>query len=266
MKLNFELFNPKGFIAQQQSDLIINVVLILLVAVVTALVLAFTFAWKYRASKQSKFSPNVTSNTKLQLSWLAFLCIIIVSVATLAFKNTHALDPRKPIESENNAITVQVVALEWKWLFIYPELNIASVNFLQFPENTPINLELTADAPMNSFLIPQLGGQMYAMNGMKTTLHIMANEIGDYRGFSSNISGEGFADMKFTARASSKQDFSTWVETVRLSGDNLNETKYEELSKPSKKNPVTSYVLADSDLFDSIMMKFMTYGERQHVR
>ncbi|OGE73780.1 MAG: hypothetical protein A3I07_02330 [Candidatus Doudnabacteria bacterium RIFCSPLOWO2_02_FULL_42_9] len=260
MKLNFELFNPKGFISEQQTDLIITVVALLLIAVIPALVLTFTFAWKYRASKQSKFTPNVSGNTKLQLGWLGFLILIIISVGTLAFKNSHALDPRKPIQSEKQAITIQVVALEWKWLFIYPNSSIASVNFLQFPEDTPINLEITADAPMNSFLIPQLGGQMYAMNGMKTSLHIMANEVGDYRGFSSNISGEGFSGMKFTARASSDRDFNAWVETARISSGSLN---YNELAKPSKNNLPTTYLVAQTDLFDSIVMK---YGEPIHVR
>lgn len=258
----FELFNPKGLIAEQQSELIITVVALMMIAVVPFLIFTFYFAWKYRASANAKYAPKVESNSRLQFGWLGLLVVIVFVIANLAWKGAHALDPRKPLESNKQPITIQVVALEWKWLFLYPDQGVASVNFFQFPQNTPINLQLTADAPMNSFLIPQLGGQMYAMNGMKTTLHLMANEIGEYRGFSSNISGEGFAGMRFIAKASSEQDFNAWVQTAKLSAN----LEYENLAEPTKNLQPTTYNLGQHDLFDSIVMKYMTPQEHTHVR
>jgi cytochrome o ubiquinol oxidase subunit 2 len=260
---NIAIFNPKGLIADQQRDLIVTVVLLMLIAVVPFLFLAYFFAWKYRVKKQSKYTPNIDQNQVLQLSWIGLLSVIIITIGSFAWKSSHALDPRQPIESEKTPITIQVVSLEWKWLFLYPEQNIASVNFLQFPEDTPINLEITADAPMNSFLIPQLGGQMYAMNGMKTKLHLMANEIGEYRGFSSNLSGEGFSGMRFFAKVSSEQDFLAWVETTKFYGNELN---YEELAKPSKNNSPTTYRFGNKNLFGSIIMKFMTHPTEEHSK
>lgn len=259
--MNFELFNPKGLIASEQKELMITVVAFMLIAVVPVLFMTFFFAWKYRSGGKSKYTPNIDGSKPIQFAWLGLLCVIICAIGTIAWKSSHALDPRKELISDKPALTIQVVALEWKWLFLYPEQNIATVNLVQFPEDTPINFEITADAPMNSFLIPQLGGQMYAMNGMKTKLHLMANEIGDYRGFSSNISGEGFSGMRFIARASSESDFNTWVETTKFYGDDLN---YEELAKPSKNHSPTTYALTNPELFDSIVMKFMSHPTTNH--
>lgn len=175
----------------------------------------------------------------------------------LVWKSSHELDPFKPLESNRKPVRVQVVALQWKWLFIYPEQNIATVNFLQFPEQTPINFEITADAPMNSFWIPELGGQIYAMPGMKTKLHLIANEEGNFRGSSANLSGRGFAGMTFIAKASSQLEFEDWVESIRESSNFLNLREYNRLAEPSENNPVASYVLQKKDLYDWIVKKYM---------
>ena len=148
-------------------------------------------------------------------------------------------------------MTIQVVALQWKWLFIYPEEKIASVNFVQFPKETPIHFEITADAPMNSFWIPHLGGQIYAMPKMKTELHLIANEAGDFRGSSANLSGEGFAGMHFIARASSEEDYHQWVESAKQSSKLLNFEEYNQLAAPSQNNPVEIYQLKDANSFQS---------------
>ncbi len=261
---NVAIFNPKGFIASEQKELIITVVSIMLIAVVPVLFLTYFFAWKYRASNNAKYSPDLERNKTIQFAWAGLLVTLVVIIATLAWKSSHALDPRKAIMSDKKPITIQVVALEWKWLFIYPEQKIASLNFVQFPEDTPINFEITADAPMNSMWIPQLGGQMYAMNGMKTQLHLMADESGDYRGMSSNISGEGFSGMTFTARATSETDFNAWTETQKFYSEDLTLKKYEEISKPSKNVKPISYELTEPNLFDIIMMKYMSNPEMHH--
>jgi cytochrome o ubiquinol oxidase subunit 2 len=258
-KMNFQLFNPKGFIAEQQSELLIMVPLLLLVGAVPALVLLYTFAWKYRAAnKKTKHAPNWNHPGLEKFLWV-FLSSIILVLAVTAIKSSHALDPRKPIESNVSPLTIQAVALEWKWLFIYPDQEIATVNYLRIPEDTPINFEITADAPMNSLWIPQLGGQMYAMNGMRTKLHLIADETGTYRGQSSNISGEGFSGMRFNVEATSKSDFNAWVATTKFYGDNLN---YEEVAKKSENEPAATYGFVPAGLFDQIVTKFISEGHQ----
>jgi cytochrome o ubiquinol oxidase subunit II len=259
--MNFAILDPKGWVSIQQKELIIAVVLLMLIAVLPVLFMTFFFAWKYKATNtNAKYSPNLDRIPKLQRAWVGLLVLIVIGIAITAFKSSHALDPRKEIVNSNSPVTIQAVALEWKWLFIYPEYDFASVNFIQFPEDTPVNFEITADAPMNSLWIPQLGGQMYAMNGMKTKLSLMANEKGTYRGVSNNISGEGFAGMTFEAKASSKQEFDSWINSNKSPAKYL---EYEQLAEPSKKNPVAYYQVYPG-LFDAIIMKFMS--EHEHVR
>jgi len=182
---------------------------------------------------------------------------IILILAVLTWNSSHDLDPFKPIVSDKPPITIQVVALQWKWLFIYPQQNIASVNIIQFPNQTPINFEVTADAPMNSFWIPQLGGQIYAMPGMSTQLHLMADTEGTYRGSSANISGKGFAGMNFSAKSTSQADFDQWVALVHQTRNNLSLAKYNNLAKPSQNNPLSYYSSSQSGLYDRVVMKYM---------
>jgi cytochrome o ubiquinol oxidase subunit 2 len=150
-----------------------------------------------------------------------------------------------------------VVALQWKWLFIYPEEKIASLNFLQIPKDIPIHFEITADAPMNSFWIPHLAGQIYAMPKMKTELNLIANDVGDFRGSSANISGEGFADMHFITRASSEEDYHKWVKEAKQSSHELSLEEYKKLAAPSTKNSPEIFLLKEEGLFEQIVMKYM---------
>lgn len=255
---NIAVFDPKGPVAEEQRDLMGTAVLLMALVVIPVLVLAFTFAWKYRASRrQAKYAPDLDHNTKVVFAQWAIPAAVILVLAVVTWNATHALDPSKPIESTTKPITIQVVALQWKWLFIYPEQNIATVNFVQFPERTPISFELTADAPMNSFWIPQLGGQMYAMEGMVTKLHLMADAPGEFQGSSAEISGKGFAGMKFVAKSTAQSDFDAWVASVKQSGALLDLDAYNELAKPSENNPPAFYASAAENLHDTIIMKFM---------
>ena len=176
----------------------------------------------------------------------------------MTWKSSHELNPSKPLQSDKKPLHIQVIALQWKWLFLYPELGIATINFVQFPEKIPINFEITSDAPMNSFWIPQLGGQIYAMPAMRSKLHLIADEIGDFRGVSANISGVGFSRMTFTARSSLPEDFANWVKSVRSSSKELTWDEYEQLLNPTTDNPLTTYLLPQNDLFDRVIMKYMT--------
>ncbi|MGL5626062.1 MAG: ubiquinol oxidase subunit II [Candidatus Rhabdochlamydia sp.] len=255
--INIAVLNPKGTIALKERNLFIIITLIMLIVVIPVFILTWVISWKYREGNKAKYTPDWDKHLLSESIWWGLPCAIVLAMGILVWKGSHELDPFKPLESNRKAIRVQVVALQWKWLFIYPEQNIATVNFLQFPEQTPINFEITADAPMNSFWIPELGGQIYAMPGMKTKLHLIANEEGSFRGSSANLSGRGFAGMTFIAKASSQLEFEDWVESIRESSNFLNLREYNRLAEPSENNPVASYVLQKEDLYDWIVRKYM---------
>lgn len=262
---NIAMLDTKGLIASQQRDLLLFTTGLMLLVALPVFVLTFFIAWKYReGNKKAKYTPNWDSHKLIEVLWWGIPGAIILVLAIVTWVSSHTLDPYRAIESDKKPLTIQVVALQWKWLFIYPEQKIASVNLVQFPEDTPINFEITSDAPMNSFWIPQLGGQVYAMSGMKTQLHLMADEPGSYNGSSGNISGEGFAGMDFVAKASTDAEFKQWIKDVRASKDILNKETYYTLSQPSKDNPSTLYAVVDHKLYDTIIMKYMmpsTSGE-----
>jgi cytochrome o ubiquinol oxidase subunit II len=250
------VLSPRGTIAKQQRDLINIATLLSLIVVIPVFILTFFIGWKYRESnKKSKYTPDWDHNTKLEFFWWAIPSTIILILAVITWKSTHALDPTQPL-SNAKPLTIQVIALQWKWLFIYPEQNIASVNFVQFPKDKPVEFEITADAPMNSFWIPQLGGQIYAMAGMSTHLNLMANQTGDFIGSSANLSGSGFADMKFTARASTQQEFETWQHTVQQSSNTLNHNEYLKLAQPGEHKQPVLYSAIELGLFDTIIKRF----------
>jgi len=249
---------PSGLIALEQRNLLFIIQALMLLVIIPVYVLTFIFSWKYNAQNpKGKYDPDLVDNVLAEYIWWGVPIVMTLIVAGLTWVKTYELDPYKPLVSENKAITIQVIALQWKWLFIYPEEKIATINFLQFPEKTPIHFEITADAPMNSFWIPSLGGQIYAMPQMRTELNLIANETGDFRGSSANISGEGFAGMHFVTRASSEADYHIWLETAKKSAKDLNLKEYEQLAAPSKDNAVETYQLKDDGLFNHIMMKYM---------
>lgn len=252
------LFNPKGLIAGEQARLMTTIVAVFLAAAVPALFFLYFFAWKYRESNtEVKRQPSIRKRHLSAFSLWVIPCLVLVVMASIMWPATHKLDPHKAISATNKPLKVQVIALQWKWLFIYPEQNIASVNFVQIPVDTPIQFDLSADeAPMNSFWIPHLGGQLYAMTGHSNPLNLMANTPGDYPGQAAEINGEGFAHMKFTARVSSQQDFDGWVKEVQGSANPLTATEYQKLLKPSEKNPVAFYSSTQKDLYDTVLAKY----------
>lgn len=253
------VLNPQGMIGNKQRNLIVSSTLLMLIVVIPVFLLTFWISWKYRAeNKKATYSPHWWHSTAAEVIWWGVPCIIVVILGVLTLKGSHELDPFKPIaDTKTKPIRIQAVALQWKWLFIYPEQNIATINYLQFPEKTPLNFEITADAPMNSFWIPALGGQVYAMPGMKSKLHLIADNVGIYRGSSANLSGSGFAGMTFVAKSSSQKDFEQWVQSVKQSSSPLNMDEYKHLMQPSQYDPATFFVLGQESLFDWIVMKYM---------
>ncbi|QEL54100.1 ubiquinol oxidase subunit II [Chromobacterium paludis] len=253
------ILDPKGPVAAEQKSLIITATALMLLVVIPVIVMTLVFAWKYRASnKDAAYEPKWSHSTKIELVVWLIPCVIIAFLATLTWHTTHKLDPYRPLDSDKKPIQVQVVALNWKWLFIYPEQQIATVNELVFPADTPVNFKITSDAAMNSFFIPQLGGQIYAMAGMQTQLHLLASEPGTYHGFSSNYSGAGFSGMKFNAIATkTPAEFDAWVAKVKASGQKLDAPNYLQLLKPSEKNPVAYYASTTPYLFEAVLHKYM---------
>lgn len=259
------LLDPKGAIGVQQRDVALLATGIMLLIVAPVVFFIFFFAWRYRdGNKKAQYSPHHRSRTSTQLVWWFVPTVIIVILSVINWNSTHALDPYKPLDSDKEPLVIQVVALQWKWLFLYPEQGIATINYIQFPEDTPIQFEITADGPMSSFWIPSLGGQMYAMTGMGTTLHLIADEQGDFNGMSAEINGRGFSGMKFIARASSTEEFEDWVQLVKESPNQLDRTQYDSLVTPTENNPKAYYVLTEKDLYNEVIRKFMSPGKSDH--
>ncbi len=253
----FSVFDPKGLIATEERGLIIHAVLLMLIVVIPVFILAFTIAWRYRASNtKATYTPNWENSPMEELIWWAVPFEIILVLGALTWSSTHSLDPRKPLALSGTPLVVQVVALDWKWLFIYPSLGIASVNQVDFPVDRPVTFEITADAPMNSFWIPQLGGQIYAMTGMVTELHLAASQTGTYAGASANYSGDGFAQMQFTASALSENDFNSWAAKVKQSNQALTAGEYAALAETGTTTPKVYASVADN-LYNTIVMQFM---------
>lgn len=252
------LLNSKGQIAVEQRRLMIVVIALMLEIAIPTLIIFYFIAWKYReTNEKASYEPNAQHSKPFVLSLWAIPSVMVLVLAYIMWPATHRLEPQKSIASDTKPITVQVVAMRWKWLFIYPEQNIATVNFVQIPTDTPVRFELTADeAPMSSFWIPHLGGQLYAMTGHVNPLNLIADTPGDYPGSSAEINGAGFAGMKFIARAGSKTDFDKWVQSIRQSAYALDSEEYAKLLAPSKNNTPAFYTTNETDLYDTILMKY----------
>ena len=257
------LLDPKGQIGLEQRSLILTAIGLMLIVVIPAIAMAIGFAWKYRASnKDAKYSPNWSHSNKVEAVVWTIPILIVIFLAVLTWKTTHALEPSRPLEHEAKPVTIEVIAMDWKWFFIYPEQGIATVNEIAFPANTPVEFKITSNSVMNSFFIPRLGSQIYAMAGMQTKLHLIADEAGTYDGISSNYSGKGFSGIKFKAIATPDMDtFNQWVAKAKQSPEVMNDmATYEKLAAPSEYNKVEYFSSVKPDLFKDVINKFMGHG------
>ena len=260
---NTVVMSPSGDIAVQQSQLIIVSMLLMLLIVVPVIVLIVFFAWRYRKNNtKAAYTPDWDHSTRLELVIWGAPLLIIIALGLITWISTHMLDPyrplsrlddKRPIGADVKPLIVQVVALDWKWLFIYPEQGIATVNELVAPVDVPVRFQITASTVMNSFYIPALAGQIYAMPGMQTTLNAVINKAGQYDGFSANYSGAGFSNMRFKFHARSPAQFEQWVAQTKASGGALKRAEYQVLEQPSERDPVRRYGSVESDLYDAIV-------------
>jgi len=251
---NMEVLSPKGDVGMHEKHLILVALGLMSLVVIPVIGLTLWFAWRYRASNtKATYAPKWAHSTGLELVMWGVPCLIIAILGTITWRSTHALDPYRPLASDVKPVTIEAVALDWKWLFIYPDYGVASVNQIAFPVDTPVNFRITSASVMNAFFIPQLGSQIYAMHGMQTKLHLIAREAGSYDGLSSNYSGAGFSDMRFTAIATTPQGFRDWLAKARASAATLDRPTYEALEQPSEKAPVTYYAAVAPQLFEQIL-------------
>lgn len=263
---NLAILDPRGIIAADEKHLLITSVLLMLIIVIPVIVLILAVGWRYRAGNTSaKYSPDWTHSTPIEVVCWSVPCVIIGILGAITWISSHQLDPYKPLDSNIKPLTIQAIALDWKWLFIYPDQHIASVNFVQIPVNVPVKFLITADAPMNSFEIPQLAGQIYAMAGMQTKMNLMANQMGDFRGLSTNYSGDGFSSMGFTVRASSQESFDQWVSTVQQSPEKLTAAAYTKLRQPSENNLAEYFSYPQNNLFATVLMDYMMPMNNSHA-
>lgn len=250
------ILNPKGPVALAERDILFRALAIMMIVVVPVFAMTFWFAWRYRASnRKARYEADWESSKVDAATWIV-PALIVSSLGVHVWLSTHALDPYKPLQSPAKPIEIQAVAQDWKWLFVYPAQGIASVNELAFPSNVPVNLKITSDTVMNSFFIPALAGQIYAMAGMQTRLHLSANEPGRFVGRNTQYSGRGFADQQFAAVAMTPADFDAWVARVKASPQKLDAAAYAELAKPSAAHPVAYYSDVEPGLFDGIIRKY----------
>ncbi|MBV8041437.1 cytochrome o ubiquinol oxidase subunit II [Pluralibacter sp.] len=257
------LLDPKGQIGLEQRSLILTAFGLMLIVVIPAVLMAVGFAWKYRASNNdAKYTPNWSHSNKVEAVVWTIPILIILFLAVLTWKTTHALEPSKPLVHDEKPVIIEVVSMDWKWFFIYPEQGIATVNEIAFPANVPVQFKVTSNSVMNSFFIPRLGSQIYAMAGMQTNLHLIANEAGTYDGISASYSGQGFSGMKFKAFATpDRTAFDQWVAKVKASADTMNDmAAYDKLAAPSENNKVEYFSSVKPNLFVDVINKFMGHG------
>ena len=248
------MLDPQGPIGSAQLLLLINATEIMLVVIVPVILATLGFAWWYRSSNaRARRSEELAYEGRIDFVVWSIPALVVILLGGVAWISSHQLDPRAPIPSNVKPLEIDVASLDWKWLFIYPDQGIAAVNQLVIPVGTPVNFRLTSATVMNSFFVPQLGSQIYTMPGMTTHLNLLADNPGEYPGISANFSGDGFADMRFTAKAVSAEGFKGWVAQVRGSGTALDLPAYAALAKPSLAVPPTTFRSVDPKLFGRIV-------------
>lgn len=256
-----DVLNPSGEVAGHQRSILLFTVGLSAMVVVPVFTMLIYFSVKYRAgNKNAKYTPDWGENKILESLWWGIPILIIGVLGVITYQTSHSLDPYKSLAGDDE-LKVQVVALQWKWLFIYPEQNVASLNYLPIPVDTPIKFVMTADAPMSAFWIPALGSQIYAMNSMESQLHLKALKVGEYKGYTTNINGEGYSKMTFMTKAMERIDFDSWVKEATESKVAMNSSTYEQLSNKTSETDERTYRLADPGLYKSIVNK---YGGHNH--
>jgi cytochrome o ubiquinol oxidase subunit 2 len=250
------VLDPQGPVASAERLILFNATAIMLVVVVPVIALTLIFAWWYRASnKRAVYWPDWSYSGDIELVVWSIPAMVVILLAGVAWTGSHILDPARKLDANVKPIRIEVVSLDWKWLFIYPDLEIATVNQLVVPTGVPIEFLLTSATVMNSFFVPQLGSQIYTMPGMTTRLNLLAERPGDYPGLSANFSGDGFSDMRFLVHVVPASEFSSWRARATGGGAVLNADAYSQLSRAAGNTQMQTYRGVDPDLFERIVQQ-----------
>lgn len=253
------LLNPEGPIGADEKSVILIAIGLMLIVVIPVFVMTFLFAWRYRASNhKATYAPRWAHSRRIEFVVWLVPALIVGGLGALSWTTTHALSPYRPLASAHKPLRVDAIAMNWKWVFIYPDQHIATVNQLVFPTGAPLSLRITSDSVMTSFFIPRLGSQIYAMPGMQTRLHLLADKAGTFTGRNFQFSGRGYSSMHFQAVATSTEGFERWVRKVRQSDRTLDRDTLDALEKPSVANPVSHYARIAPHLFDRVIRQVMT--------
>ena len=255
------VLDPSGPVGEHQAFLIKVAFLLMLIVVLPVFVMVIWFSIRYRSSNaKATYKPKWTHSNAIEVVVWGVPVAIIIALGYLTWDSTHKLNPYEPLESENKPLEIDVISTDSDWLFVYPEYGVASANQLVFPVNTPLNFRLTSGSVMTSFFIPALGSQMYVMAGMQTKLHLMADEVGVFRGQNMEYSGNGYAGMHFKAISTTNEGFENWLKGVKESPDTLTVDRFKEINLMVNVNhPVTSFSSVDPNLFNTIMMEYMQW-------
>jgi cytochrome o ubiquinol oxidase subunit 2 len=256
------VLDPAGPVGHAERTNLLNTLTIMLAIVVPTILCTLAVAWWYRASNtRATYAPHWAESGRLELLVWSIPALVVLFLGSIAWTSSHELDPAKPLRSNVKPLEVEVVALDWKWLFIYPNQHIASVNRLVMPVGTPVHFRLTTSSVFNVFFVPQLGSEIYAMNGMATELYLAADRVDTFLGVAAHFNGDGFSDMTFGTHAMSAEDFSRWVASVQSDGPTLDETVYRALLPQTAHVAPYTYRSVTPRLFDEIVSQHLPPGE-----
>lgn len=263
------MLDPKGLITFQEHKLFYDTLALMMIVVLPVIVMSITFIYHYQVSHRVRdYKPNWSHSYFLESLWWGIPCVIIVILATLTWKKTHELDPYNKIPGvTGKPLLIQAIALPWKWLFIYPEQGIATVNYLEVPVGVEVEYWFTVDnVPMSAFFVPQLGSQIYTMAGMRTRLHLIANDVGTFEGMNTQFNGDGFSDMHFETHVVQPAEMQKWVEEVKKSSQPLTEAAYKSLLTPTEGNKPMYFNKPMPELFNNVLMTYMHSNGPLHPR
>jgi cytochrome o ubiquinol oxidase subunit II len=259
------VLDPQGPVSSAERLILLNATGIMLVVVLPVIVLTLAFAWWYRASnKRASYRPDWAYSGHIELVVWSIPAMVVILLAAVAWTSSHELDPARPLEAHAKPIRIEVVSLDWKWLFIYPDQQVAAINELVVPTGTPIEFLLTSATVMNAFFVPQLGSQIYTMPGMTTHLNLLAERPGDYPGLSTNFSGDGFSDMRFMVHAVSASEFPIWLARTRGAGSALDMDAYSKMARADSGRKSQTYGSVDPNLFARIVQKSAPMAAAPH--
>jgi cytochrome o ubiquinol oxidase subunit 2 len=259
---DLSVLSPAGPVASAERTILLNSLAIMLAIVVPTIVATLAFAWWYRASNdRARHLPSWAYSGRIELIVWSIPALVILFLGGISWLGSHDLDPARPLSARAPPLEIQVVSLDWKWLFIYPAQGIASVNFIEAPAGVPLHFSITSASVFNVFFVPRLGSEIYSMNGMATQLHLLAERPGVYPGFSAHFSGDGFPDMMFDVRAVTQNEFDTWVDATRANGPTLDDAAYDRLRRQSANVRPYTYRRVQNNLFADIVTQKLPPGE-----